>query len=407
MAVFEYRAINAEGKKIRGVVDAESVRAARSKLKGKGIFPTDLKEKRAKQVATTKDIKTLFGDRKISPAQLGIATRQLATLVGAGMPLVESLKALGEQIDHPRLKTVFAEVCDLVNEGSTLANAMREYPKVFPELYSNMVSSAEASGTLEMVLERLADLLENQVALQRKVSAALAYPILMLLLCCGVVILLLAYVVPQLTAIFDEHGAALPLPTQIVITLSDFVQDFWLIILAALGAAAVGFSRYASSKDGRKRLDSMKLQMFFIGPVTTKVATARFSQTLGTMLTSGVELLSALSIVKNVIGNVILKEALESVADGVREGKGLAKELDRTKLFPRMIIHMIAIGERTGKLDSMLLRAAKNYESELDSLISGLTSILNPILILFLAGIVGFILISVMLPMLEMTSLVG
>ncbi len=407
MAVFEYTALNSTGKKVKGFVDADSVRSARVKLKNQGIYPTTLVEGQTKAPSVSKDFKSIFGEPKVSAAALGIATRQLATLVGAGMPLVEALRSLAEQTESPRLKTMVADVADRVNEGSTFAESTRAHPKIFPKLYSNMVASGEASGTLDLVLERLADLLEAETNLRRKVMAAVSYPILMLMLCFGVVILLLTYVVPQLTKIFEERKAALPLPTQIVIGLSDFVKSYWWLIFAAMFLIAVGYQRYAASTNGRKFIDGLKLRIPIIGPIAAKVAAARFAQTLGTMLGSGVELLTALSIVKNIMGNVVVQEAIETVAVGVREGKSLSKELEKTKLFPRLLIHMVAIGEKTGQMEKMLQRAAMNYDSELNALVAGLTAILNPILILFLAGLVGMILISVMLPMLEMTSLAG
>ncbi len=406
MAVYEYTALSEKGRKVKGHVDAESVRAARVRLKKQGIYPTTLEESQSKKVSKTKDVGAYFQRQGVSSAALGIVTRQLATLSAAGMPLVEALKNLADQVDQPRLKTVIASIADRVNEGSTFAESIRQHPKVFPPLYGNMVASGEASGTLDLVLERLADLLETDAQLKRKVLAALAYPVLMMILCFGVVILLLAYVVPKLTVIFEEHKAALPLPTEIVIAASDFVKSYWWLIFALIVGSVVLFNRYAATKLGRIKIDGMKLRLPLIGPLLTKVAAARFSQTLGTMLSSGVELLSALNIVKNIVGNVVLKEAIEHVSEGVREGKGLSRELERTKLFPRLLTQMVSIGERTGQLDKMLLRAASNYESELNAIVAGLTAILNPILILFLAGVVGMILISVMLPMLEMTSLV-
>lgn len=407
MAVFEYTALSAGGKKIKGVVDAESLRAARSKLKQQGVFPTTLEEARARGFGKSVRSASLFGERRVGAAQLGIATRQLATLVGAGMPLVESLKALGDQLDQPRLKAVIADIADKVNEGSTFADAVRAHPRVFPKLYPNMIASAEASGTLEIVLERLAELLEAQSALRRQVFAALAYPMLMLVLCLGVVILLLTYVVPQITEIFEEHGGILPLPTRIVIALSDFLQAQWLPLSLLLVAALVGVQRYYQTEAGRERIDAIRLKLPVFGGLTTKAASARFSRTLGTMLSSGVELLTALSIVKNIIGNVVIEKAIAQAREGVREGRNLADELDSSGVFPRLLVQMTAIGERTGELESMLLRAARAYESEVNTVISALTAILNPILILLLAGIVGMILVSVLLPMLEMTSLAG
>lgn len=406
MAVFEYTALNAQGRKTKGVVDAESVRAARQKLKTQGIFPTVIEETRAKQRARA-ELKHILSDGKVSTAQVSIATRQLATLVGAGIPLVEALRAVGDQLDHARLKAVFAEICDRVNEGATLADAVRQYPRVFPRLYPNMIASGEASGTLELVLARLADLLESQVSLRRKVIAAISYPVLMLILCFLVIAVLLAFVVPQLTAIFEEHGAALPLPTQIVVGLSNFVLNYGVFLLVAVIIGVVAFVRYARTKAGRARLDAFALRLPLISGMTTQISTASFARTLGTMLSSGVEVLTALSIVKNVVGNAVFEDAVEQVMEGVREGKGVAVELDRTKVFPSLLIHMVAIGERSGQLESMLVRAADTYEQEVNTLVSGLTAVLNPILILFLAGVVGIILLSVMLPMLEMTSLIG
>lgn len=406
MAVFTYKALNAKGRSIKGVIDADSPRQARLKLKSQGIFPTQLEENRTQEAGVNALEAYLPGrSRKVSSSQLAVMTRQFATLISAGMPLVESLKALGEQLDTPTLKEVIAEVRDQVNEGSTLAEALKKYPEIFPRLFTNMVASGEASGSLDMVLERLADLLEAQSALQRKVISALTYPVLMLVLCFGVIILLLAYVVPQITSIFENQGAILPLPTRIVIGLSDFMKSYWLGILALGVLAAIGFRRYSRTEKGRRKLDALSLRLPLLGALKLKVATSRFSRNLGMMLASGIELLTALSIVKNIIGNTILEEAVESAIVGVREGSSLANELNKSELFPRLLIHMTAIGEKTGQLEAMLLRAATAFESEVDAVISGLTSIMEPLLIIFLALVVGAILASVMLPMLEMTSL--
>ena len=404
MAVYEYRAIDSNGKQVKGVIDAENIRAARSALKKQSVFPTTLTESRVEETPGTK-LKVSLGGGKVSIQQLSVATRQLSTLVAAGIPLVQSIRALSEQLDNPELRRIYSEVRDRVNEGSTLADAMKEYPKVFPRLYVNMIASGEISGSLDLVLERLADLLESQAELKRKVIAASAYPILMLVVCLLVILILLAYVIPEITAIFQERDAALPLATQIVIALSDMVQEYWFVALGAIFFLLIAFQRYKNTEKGRWKVDTLKLRVPLIGPTTRKIATARFARTLGTMLASGVELLRALSIVKNIVGNVVLEEAIEKSIEGVREGRSLAKELERSEMFPRLLIHMVAIGEKTGQLEPMLLRAATNYESEVDALISGLTKILEPALILFIAVVVGSILASVMLPMLEMSSL--
>ena len=407
MPVYEYQAYNASGKVIKGVIEADSPKGARLKLRQKNILPTALVESTAKEKASGWNKQIQFGGNKISTSQLSISTRQLATLIGAGMPVVESLRALCEQLESTSLKRIFNDIGDKVNEGTSLANALKQHPKAFPRLYVNMVGSGEASGTLDMVLERLADLLEASAMLKRKVMSALTYPILMLVLCFVVVVLLLAYVVPQITAIFQDQKMVLPLPTQIVIALSDFTKQYWYLIFGGLVLAFYSFRAYARTQVGRKRLHTILLKLPLVGSLSLKAATARFSRNLGTMLSSGIEILQALAIAKNVVGNVVVEEAIEKAAEGVREGKSLAAELKKSGLFPPLVIHMSAVGEQTGALDKMLIRAAKNYESEIDAFITGLSSILEPILIIFLAIIVGVILASVMLPMLEMSSIGG
>ena len=403
MAVFSYKAIDHKGKNVKGVIDAESIRDARTKLKSKKIFPTELNE----ADNSSNKLSFSFGQKatKISTTQLSIITRQFATLVAAGMPLVESLKALSEQIDNAAIKKIIVEIRDNVNEGANLADSLKKYPTAFPKLYVNMVASGEASGSLDLVLERLADLLESQAELQKKVISALTYPFLMLLLCFGVIILLLGYVVPQITKIFEDQGAVLPLPTRIVITLSNLVQSYWYLIIILIIAAVYFYKSYSSTAKGRETLDRLIFKIPIIGNLKLKIACSRFAKNLGTMLFSGIRLLGGLEIVKNILGNVVLEQAVEDAVVGVREGGSLANEISKSGHFPKLLIHMIAIGEKTGQLEQMLNRAAKSYETEVDSAISSFTSILEPLLIIFLAFIVGAILAAVMLPMLEMTSL--
>ena len=408
MAVYVYKALDTRGRPTKGLVDAESVRVARQKLKQQGIFPTVLEESIAKEPSRGVALFSGAGrGRKVDTGTLCIATRQLSTLVGAGMPLVEAMRALGDQLDHVSLKAVIAEVGDEVNEGSTLAAAMRKHPRVFPKLYANMVASGEASGTLELVLTRLADLLEAQNELRRKISSALVYPVLMLCLCFGVIVLLLTYVVPQITQIFESQKIPLPLPTQFVIGLSAFMQSYWWLIAGSAALFVIWFQRYRITVAGRKKIDRFLLRLPIVGAIILKVATSRFAKNLGTMLASGIELLGALAIAKNIVGNSVLEDTVEQAIDGVREGRSLAAELERSGAFPRMLIHMIAIGERTGQLEDMLLRSAASYESEINALVARFTALLEPLLILFLAMLVGGILAAVMMPMLEMNNLAG
>lgn len=407
MAVYEYRALNSKGAATKGIIDAENMRAARQKLRQQNLLPTALNETNKPPEASTKswNVTIDLSRKRVNLNELAVATRQLSTLAGAGMPLVESLRALGDQIDHKAFRSIISEMADQINEGSSFADAIRRYPRVFPRLYANMVAGGEVSGTLDLVLSRLADLLENQSALRRKVTSALTYPILMLFLCLGVVTLLMAYVVPQITQIFKDQGVTLPVPTQIVITISEFVQTFWPLLAAGLAAAVVGIGRWSRTEKGRKAIDRFVLRVPLFGTMVLKVATARLARNLGTLLQSGIEVLSALNVAKNTVGNVILEEAIEQAAIGVREGRSLAKELKAAGVFPSLLIHMVAIGERTGQLDALLLRSADAYENEVNSFLAGLTAILEPIMIIFLAVVVGGILAAVMLPMLEMTNL--
>jgi len=403
MAVFAYKGLDRAGKARRGIVDADSDRSARQKLKLEGIFPSSLKETTTRGASNPNE--KAPKQKKVSTSQLAIATRQLATLVAAGMPLVDSLRALADQIDNTRFRSVISEVADRVNEGATLADAMKEFPRVFPRIFVNMVASGEATGGLDVVLERLADLLETQAALQRKVLSALAYPVLMLLLCSGVIVILLTFVVPEITKVFASQKAVLPLPTRIVIFVSQFLATYWWLFLLAGTGAIFLLRAYGKTANGRRNIDSAKLRLPLIGGLTLRICSSRFARNLGTLLASGVELLTALSIVKNIVGNVVLEKIVEDASEGVREGKSLASELKRGGRFPKLLVHMCGVGEQSGQLDSMLLRAATAFESEVNAVISSLTSILEPVLIVVLAGIVGCILASVMLPMLEMSQL--
>lgn len=404
MALYAYKGLDKSGQRKKGIIDAESERSARQKLRSEGIFPSSIEETTAGG-SSSKQEKGNIKQRKVSTQNLAVTTRQLATLAAAGMPLVDALKALAEQIDNTRLRAVITEVTDRVNEGSTLADAMREYPKVFPKIFTNMVASGEATGGLDVVLERLADLLEGQAALQRKVLSALAYPVLMLLLCFGVVVILLAFVVPEITKVFESQKAVLPLPTRIVIGLSHFLSNWWWLILFLIILGFLGINRYGKTVNGRRVLDNLKLKFPLVGSITLKICSSRFSRNLGTLLASGVELLTALSIVKNIVGNVVLEKIVEDSADGVREGRSLAVELRKGGRFPKLLVQLVAVGEQSGQLDTMLLRAATAFESEVNAVISSLTSILEPVLIVVLAGVVGCILVAVMLPMLEMSQL--
>ncbi|MCB0338986.1 MAG: type II secretion system inner membrane protein GspF [Bdellovibrionales bacterium] len=406
MPVYEYIGINKTGKSTKGTLDAESVRAARQKLRSQGIFPTEVKEGHEVAKNRSRDVKQYFVSNRVSLDDLAIATRQLSTLISAGLPIVDALAALADQVESPPLKRTLIDIRESVQEGTALAKAMTNFPKTFPRLYVNMVRSGEASGTLDAVLENLADYLEAQQDLRRKISSALFYPILMLVFCVLVVAGLLAFVVPSIVEIFIKEGAALPLPTQITLALSNFLTSYWFLLIALMVLLVFTAKLYYNDPNGRKKIDGIVLKLPIAGQLLLKINTARVSRTLGTLLLNGVGLLEALEIVKNIVANVHLAQAIDDARDGVREGRGLAKELGRSKLYPPMVIRMIAVGETSGRLEPMLNKAGQAYESEVNATLAGLTSLISPILLIVIGGVVFFIVISILLPMVDLINIV-
>lgn len=406
MPVYEYTAINPQGRNVKGSIESDTLRTARQKLRGQGIFPTDIKEAIEANKSKTKDIRKLFTSNRVSLNDLTIATRQLATLVGAGLPLVSALTALADQTDTPTLKRIVIDVKEKVEEGSALAKSLGAYPRSFPKLYINMVASGEASGTLDTVLENLADYLEAQLELRREIIAALFYPILMLCFCTLVVIGLVTFVVPRIVEIFIKQGAVLPLPTRVLIAISHFLVHYWWLIIAFIALAIYTIKRFYNQPHGRARIDALFLKLPIAGAIYKKIITARVSRTLGTLLGSGVGLLVALDIVKNMANNVHISGALDEAKDGVREGRSLAKELSKSKIFPNMLCHMVAVGESSGKLEGMLTKAGKSYERDVNASLAGLTSLIEPIMIMVLGGIVFAIVMSILLPMVDLINVV-
>jgi general secretion pathway protein F len=405
--VFEYVAIDARGKNVRGVLDADNGRVARQRLRAQGLFATEVHEAQDKTAADKKDVLQYLQSDKVSARDLSIGTRQLATLVTAGLPLVNALSALADQTDSPVFRKVIVAVREQVEEGTTLHRAMAEHPKAFPSLFVNMVAAGEASGTLDNVLNNLADYIESQVELRRKVRSALTYPILMLCVCILVILALFTFVIPRITEMFQRQNVALPLPTQITVAISYGLIHYWYLLAAALVATFFGIRSYYRKESGRKRVDKMFLRAPIFGNLYTKVMTARVTQTLGALLASGVGLLKAIDITRNIIENVHIVAALESAKEGVREGRSLANELSRSGLFPAMVSHMIAVGEKSGALEAMLTKVGDTYEKDVNASLDGLTSLLEPLLMIIVGMVVLCIVISVLLPMTEMINLVG
>ena len=406
MPVYEYNALNKSGKAVKGTIESDSTRGARQKLKAQALFVTDIREGSQKKSIGEVDVLQFLQGTKIKTTEMTVLTRQFATLIGAGLPLVSALQALSEQSDHIVTRRILLSIKERVEEGSSLAKALMTYPTSFSELYINMVASGEESGTLDAVLDSMADYLETQQELRRKISSALFYPILMFCFCTLVVIGLLTFVVPQIVEIFQKQGAILPLPTRILLGISSTLTGYWWLLIAIVFLIVVGFRQWVATPNGRSIFDRIRLRAPIIGTLYSKIATARVSGTLGTLLTTGVSLLTAMDIAKNIVANVHVRAALETAAVGVREGKSLAGELSRSGVFPSLLSHMIAVGERSGRLEPMLLKAGKSYESDVQASLAGLTSLIEPVMIIVLGGIVFSIVIAILMPMVDLINVV-
>lgn len=416
MPVFEYKALNSAGRSEAGIIDADNPKAARAKLRTQGLFPTELREEAGRGAPKTRaqrargmlrsdvDVKKFFG--RVSTGELAVMTRQLATLLGAGIPMIEALTALIDQVDNDQLKVVISSIREKVNEGSSLAAAMKVYPSVFTELYTNMIAAGEASGALDIVLTRLADFLEDQVELRNKITGTMAYPIIMTVIGAGVVVFLVTFIVPMFEKMFKQMKVELPVITRILMWVSRFVgQWWWLLIILAVGLV-IGFYAWKKSENGKPQWDRFVLRMPMFGPTARMIAVARFARTLSTLLASGVPLIQSLNIVKAILGNTVLQETVEDTRVAVQEGTSIADPLRRSGQFPSIMTHMIATGEKTGELETMLEKVADSYESQVKRRIDLMTAFLQPIMIVGMAGVVAFIALSILLPMLRMYSIV-
>jgi general secretion pathway protein F len=407
MAVFEYSALDASGKKVSGIIDADSAAAARQKLRAARIFPVSVHESRAGEVKPERQPFSLGRRRRrIRPAEAAMLTRQLATLLGAGFPLVPALDTLLSQGRSHTFNRILAQVKDSVVAGSSFAAALARYPGTFSTLFINMVRAGETSGTLEIVLDRLAEIGEKQEELKNRIRSAMTYPLLMLAVGLLVLFFLLTYIVPSITTIFSDMNQVLPAPTRFLIRLSALVQSgWWLLLLAVAGLVAL-VRMLGKTAKGRFLIDRSLLRLPAVGALVRKMAVARFSRTLGSLLENGVVLLAALEIVKNVVGNVLLADAVASAAREVGKGQGLGNALAASRVFPDLPIQMISVGEQSGQLEAMLYKVADVYENEVQAAILRMTSLLEPVMILLMGIVVGFIVLAICLPIFEMNTLI-
>ena len=406
MPVFEYHGINARGKDVRGIIDADTARLARTRLKRSGVFPTQIQEAVTERRVSRREISLGHLTKRVRIQDVAVMTRQLATLIEAGLPMVPALNSLSHQIENPSLQKVVTQIRERVKEGTSLSDALREFPRVFSNLYVNMVAAGESSGALDIVLVRLADFTENQVKLRNRVMAALIYPIVMVFLASGAVVFLMVQVVPKILELFEDWGQALPLPTVILLQTTNFLRSYGWVLLAGLVALLLGMIFYFKSERGGFVFDRLVLRVPIFGHLARIIATTRFSRNLGTLLASGIPLTKAMNIVKNIVNNRVIAKAIENSQEGIVEGQSIAAPLARSGVFPAMVIDMIAVGENSGQLEHMLIKVSDAYDNQIETTVSGLTSILEPFLIVIMGGIVLFIVLAVLLPVFEMNQMV-
>lgn len=407
MAAFEYKALDSKGKQQKGVIEADSARHARSQLREKRLMPIELEQVAEKEAKSSSGF-SLGGLFKpsISVAELALITRQIATLVASGLPIEEALKAVGQQAEKARLGSMIMAVRSRVVEGYSLADSMAEFPHVFDDLYRAMVASGEKSGHLEVVLNRLADYTERRQQLKAKLTQAMIYPIVLTLVAIGVIAVLLAAVVPKVVGQFEHMGQELPGTTQFLIVASEFVQNYGLIVLGVIIGAIVIAKRLLKNPSMRMKYDTMLLGLPVIGKVSKSINTARFARTLSILSASSVPLLDGMRIASDVLQNVKVKDAVEGATARVREGTSLGAALTNTKLFPAMMLYMIASGEKSGQLEDMLERAADNQDREFEGNVNIAIGVFEPMLVVSMAGIVLFIVMAILQPILELNNLI-
>jgi general secretion pathway protein F len=388
------------------MIDAVSIREAKLKLRSQGVFVSTIAEEAHGLAHPLKDIsiRGLLG--RVGMEDLTVTTRQLSTLIGASIPLVDALSALYEQTDSPAMKKTIAQVRDSVNEGLAFADALEQHKRVFPELYVNMVRSGEASGALDVVLLRLAEFMEGQHRLRAKIGAAMVYPAVLLLICVVVLLYLLTAVVPKVVGMFESMKQTLPLPTRILIAISSFLSWTWWMIIIGIVVAIVLVTRWRKTDNGAYKFDKFRLNFPVYGSIYKKVSVARFARTLGTLLSSGVPIIESLRIVKTVVQNKIIEISIENSIAEVMDGSSLAAPLKKSGVFPPILVHMISVGEKSGSLEEMLIKAAESYESDVETTVAGLTSVIEPLMIVIMGTLVGFVVLSILLPMLEMSTIV-
>jgi type IV pilus assembly protein PilC len=399
MPTFEWKGRGRTGEQT-GVLVADSKDAVVNALRRQQIVVTAVKEK-GKELAVPK-----FGGR-VPPQLVAIFTRQFSVMIDAGLPLVQCLEILGGQQENKTMKRALIQIRQDVESGSNLADSMRKHPKIFNDLYTNMVAAGEAGGILDTILQRLAIYIEKAVKLNSQVKSAMIYPVAVISIACIVVMIILWKVIPVFAALFKGLGAELPMPTQIVIALSNFIAGYWWLIAIVVGASIYSIRKYHSTYKGKRVIDGILLKAPILGMLLRKIAVARFCRTLSTLTASGVPILDGLQITARTAGNSIIEDAIMATRKSVEEGKTISEPLGDTDVFPPMVVQMIAVGEQTGALDTMLSKIADFYEDEVDIAVAGLMKLLEPVLIAFLGVAIGGIVIAMYMPMFALIGQIG
>ncbi|NQZ00967.1 MAG: type II secretion system inner membrane protein GspF [Bdellovibrionales bacterium] len=405
MPVYEYKGLDRAGRNKRGTIDAENSRIAKTRLKKDGIYVIDLKDKTK---AAKKSKSSGVSTKGVGVQDLSLMTRQLATLLRANIPLVDALSAVADQVENETLSVVMANVKNDVNEGSHLYKSMHKYPKIFDTIFLSMVEAGEASGTLDVILIRLAEFKEAQSKLNSKVKSAMVYPILMFVFTMLLLGILFIFVIPKITAVFESNpDLTLPWYTIMVIDFSGILVNYWYMIIGAVAAIYMVFRAWKATSNGRAQYDGIVLKLPVIGKLARMIAVSRFTRTLSTLLTGGVEIQKCMAIVRNVVDNHHLATAIDMASENISEGESIAGPLKKSGQFPPLVIHMVNIGEKTGDLENMLTQVSDSYDFQVENSVDGITALLEPVMIIVMGCVIGIIVFSIMIPMFQMSSLGG
>ncbi len=398
MAIYEYKARNKQGKIIKGESDGNSSQDITASLHSQGLVILSIKEKKRKSRKVRAS--------KVKADEIVVFTRQLTTLIESGIPLVQALEILYDQVKTPYFKQVIFSIFNDIKEGTSFNGALSKYPRVFSEFYINMVRAGETSGQLPGILERISSYIEDALSLQRKIRSSLAYPAIVVVMAIGITAFLILKVIPTFKGIFSSLGGELPLPTRMLLAFSDFARQWFLVIVGFLIVGGIILQRYTITPRGRKQIDETMLKIPIMGELIKKIAIAKFCRTFSTLVSSGVPILTALDIVGKTAGNKVLEDAVFASRKFVQEGEAISEPLARSGIFPPMVVRMIGVGEKTGKLEDMLNKISQFYEDEVDTAVSGLTSMIEPIIIGFLGIVIGGIVVSLFLPIIQITQMI-